>query len=310
MSAGLQQQPDEFGSMNLPEQNMRKPRSCENGCGICQACKKYPLLKNHRNLGQHYEIHKSPADSHGLQLEIKGYRSGEIVDNIIGYVFTGVIGVHNLQPLRKNAQKRWSMRWIEYDGLKLDQRGVADLRFYFDVFNDYFFCGTLSSTNVCWGDADRMDGAHQLGYTSLFENGQFEDIADIRLRRSKINVFYYSDVNLGILSTLLHEMTHALITLYTCSCCCAINTEGVLGHGTSWLRLGQAIESEANRVFPEAGKWDLVAQVTPPSNWIYRIELKALQDARAIERLYEKTMLWEISWLHEFEKLGSFGNPW
>jgi hypothetical protein len=142
MSGGLQQQPTQFGSMNLPEQNMRKPRSCENGCGICQSCARYPLLKDHRNFGQHYEIQNSPADSHGLQLEVKAYRSGELVDHIIDYILTGNIGVHNLQTLQKNAQRRWSTRWIEHNGLKLDQTRLSDLRFYFDIFNDYFFCGT------------------------------------------------------------------------------------------------------------------------------------------------------------------------
>jgi hypothetical protein len=152
-----------------------------------------------------------------------------------------------------------------------------------------------------------MDEARQLGYAQLFEMGPFGDIVHIRLRESKINVWYYSDVNLGILGVLLHEMTHAMIMLHTCSCCCAIKTEGVLGHGTSWVRLGQAIESEADRIFPEAGKWNLAVQATPPSNWVYCLEVQALQDRRAFERLYEKTMLWEISWLHEFEKLGSLG---
>ncbi len=297
-------------SMNLPEQSMRKPRSCENGCGFCQSCNLYLQHVTHHNFGRHYVFQNCSSTGSGLKLEFKGYRSDEVVNNTINYIETGAVGDHDLQSLQRNAQRRWRNRWSEYAGLKLDDRGLSDLRFYFDVFNDYFFGGALSSTNIQWIDHQQMFEAGWLGTSSLFDNDTgisknhitvLEGIVYIRMRKPGLHDSQTSNLRFRILGTLLHEMVHAMIQLHSCSCCCAINSEGVTGHGAAWMRLGQAVEFSADRAFPEAGKWDLSAQWTGGS---YCLEVKRLHELGAFERLREKTMLWELKWLREF------CNPW
>jgi hypothetical protein len=290
--------------MDFPEQSTRKPRSCENGCGFCTSCDAYLPHETHQNFGRHSTFQNYTLTRPGLRLEFKGYRSDEVVDNTLNYIWTGTVGNHDLQRLQKKAQQRWRDRWFEYAGLKLDARGLSDVRFYFNVFNDYFFCGTLRSTNIQWVDHQSMTEIDWLGETSIVEDDASQAIAYIRLEPG-IHDSQSSNVSLGILGTLLHEMVHAMIELYSCSCCCAINSKGVMGHGAAWMRLGQAVEACADKAFPEAGKWDLGVQFTDPS---YCREVNRLHELRAFERLHEKTMLWEMKWLHDFCSKGELQN--
>ncbi len=291
--------------MNFLEQSTRKPRLCENGCGFCMSCNAYPLLKAHDNFGHHHIFQDYSPTRSCRQLKVKAYRSDEVVYNTIKYICTGTVGNHNLQHLQNDAQQRWRNRWFQHAGLRLDGRELSDLRFYFDVFNEYFFWGTLSSTDIQWADHQRMTEMDRLGYETLFEYGSFHGISHIRLREPGIHDSQTPNVSLRILGTLLHEMVHAMIDLYSCSCCCAINSEGVMGHGPAWMRLGQAVEACANKAFPEAGKWDLGVQFTDVS---YYREVKRVYELGAFERLREKTMLWEMKWLQDFCSKGELQN--
>lgn len=67
-----------------------------------------------------------------------------------------------------------------------------------------------------------------------------------------------------VLGTLLHEMVHAVFSVFGCQCAhcnCELNVpfaDGLSGQGPSFMELARAVEKEASREFPlRQGSWVL-----------------------------------------------------
>ena len=74
-------------------------------------------------------------------------------------------------------------------------------------------------------------------------------------------VLWTESVIQGILSTVLHEIAHAIFRVFMSRCVdcrcfrSMVLTIGITGHGPSWMTLGQAMESEARRSFGFGKAW-------------------------------------------------------
>lgn len=59
---------------------------------------------------------------------------------------------------------------------------------------------------------------------------------------------------IGVLSTVLRELGHAVFLVFGCRACCM----GDGGHGEAGRRLGEAMQRQANMVFTGMGTWHLL----------------------------------------------------
>lgn len=289
--------------MDLPPQSNRKPRSWYTGCGVCRSCLFLPNFEGHDNFGSHDNFPTLRSSLSDLRLRVKVYRTNEIVDKTIDYMVARTVENDNLPTIQTNARLSRRNGWSQHAGLVLDQRGRPAIELYFDFFSEYFFGGTLSrsdNVNLEWADHQMMPEEECVGATSYSwsQSGLFEDAVRIQLREPDKNDHGTPNASLNILRTLLHEMTHAMIVLFSCSCCCSINHQGVEGHGASFMRLARAIEFHAQKAFPRVGEWDLGLKVS------FGNERYRLYELCAQQRLYKKTMLRELEWLNRYTSWG------
>jgi len=54
----------------------------------------------------------------------------------------------------------------------------------------------------------------------------------------------HADV-IGVLSTVLHALGHAVFMVFGCQACCIRGSVGDCGHGMAWRRLCEAMEQQA-----------------------------------------------------------------
>lgn len=275
-------------------ENPRTERRCPNGCGVCSACIEYPGVRKLRSFGQHHSFQDVILTDHGAQLKPRGYRCKDIVEHTIEYISRGVMGPYNFQKLQERALERWRIHWNKHGGICLNRSNLSDIRFYFDIFDQYFFCGTLRSTKIKW--MQRLENAYALT-TSSSGNTIFICCSDGRIPRTP-------EGDSWILAVLLHEMVHVMLMRYQCRCCCRVNTVGFTGHGTSWWNLKSAVESEADRSFTEGGNWYLVFPTAKGTNVSYKDERKEIHKLEVFNKLHQKTMLWELRELGAFKRYG------
>lgn len=134
----------------------------------------------------------------------------------------------------------------EYNG---DDENVDVLRQYFEAFDDLFFFGSLKANTSVGFTAD-IGGA--LGVT--MPDGGYREIRIEILDQAQAGVFF-ADRLPGERSLrhyariLLHEMTHAVLMLYSCHLCgpCrellfSARGAGRAGHGECWQLAGYSVE--------------------------------------------------------------------
>ena len=158
-----------------------------------------------------------------------------------------------LHPVQANALQRWRT-WIQPGNLqpKVDTQYFG-LRYVFHIFDDYFFRRALRSrVRLEW-----VEGSpRELGYYgSTRPDPNFEHSRNTLIEIVRPNEWSQDSVQ-QLLSTLIHEMAHAVFRLFECRCVqCSrqIHIErgrGLTGHGPEWRKLVEAMEMELNRFFP------------------------------------------------------------
>lgn len=180
---------------------------------------------------------------------------------------TGLIRIFERNPrryrcsthLQHRALARWQS-WVESQRQmptsQLALKHSIDLRFLFEIFDDYFFCGVLSEwTRVTWVGFDRNNSSVV---------GSADDDPALPGPYGLIKIANWRSVQPGgpsaimkTLNTLLHEMVHSMLNTFTCRCRCASQTSGFTGHGPLWEKLARALEQELKHKFAGYGEWDL-----------------------------------------------------
>ena len=185
------------------------------------------------------------------------YASNELVTGFINVITDKASKQHkalekwnNLtQPIRDwNDGRGFDLRNPE------DKSGNKALYNFFTILDDFFFRGALRPW-ISIEFADYIDCA----WISSRESALGEACQDrtreghVKIRILKPADGWSKSAFRNVMGVVLHEMTHAVFEIYECqkSGCRspisqAIHT-GWSGHGPSWRRLGQAIQSEANR---------------------------------------------------------------
>lgn len=254
-------------------------------------------MRKLRSFGQHHDFQDVVLTNHGAQLKPCGYRCKDIVKHTIEYISRGVMGPYDFRKLQERALERWRIRWNKNGGIYLNRSHISDIRFYFDIFDQYFFCGTLRSTRIQW--TQHIHKVYATTTPPSHGNIIFMNCSEEKIPRTP-------EGDSWILAVLLHEMVHAMLMQYQCRCCCRINTVGLTGHGASWWNLKSAVELEAGRSFTEVGNgnWHLVLPTANGSNVSYQEESRRLRELGVFKSLHEKTMLWELRELKAFRRYG------
>ena len=150
-----------------------------------------------------------------------------------------------LVQIQVDALKRWCAL---QRGLQEKEEAAFPLEFCFQIFDDYLFLGSLGHyTKVKWVP-DTPANSHWDGFTNIDRQNIFSRQLKIRIMVKRQNV--WDNIN-----TLLHEMVHAFLMIYSVY---TVDTEGITGHGPCWVEVAVAIAAEANRSFGGwCDPWDL-----------------------------------------------------
>ena len=105
-----------------------------------------------------------------------------------------------------------------------------------------------------------------------------------------------------ILSTILHEMAHAIFRVFGSRCVdcrcfrSTVLTVGVIGHGPSWMTLGQAMESEARRSFGFGKAWLMIFYTHNAGRTVEIVKIRAFKNKGQLRESDEVSKsLWD--WL-------------
>ena len=158
-----------------------------------------------------------------------------------------------LVQIQVDALERWGALQIALE--KDKEEAEFPLEVCFKIFDDYFFLGSLSQyTKVKWA-RDTLANSHWDGLTNIHRQTILS-----RQPRLHIAIKRRNDMR-GIaalrenMDTLLHEMVHAFLMIYSVR---TVDIEGITGHGPCWVKVAAAIAAEANRSFGGwCEPWDL-----------------------------------------------------
>ena len=164
------------------------------------------------------------------------------------------MGEKELDQVQIDALMRW--RASQTDRREAKGGYAFPLDFYFEIFDDYFFLGSLRQyTKVVWA-ANTPANIEWVGFTkansAFVTPGPLEVLIQVKWQDDQLrNREFVGEC----LDTLLHEMIHAFFMIYSVS---AMETEGLTGHGDCWVRVATVVAAEANRSFGELwDRWEL-----------------------------------------------------
>ena len=183
------------------------------------------------------------------------------------------MGETELDQVQIDALMRW--RGSQTDRREAKEGYAFPLDFYFEIFDDYFFLGSLRQyTKVLWAyntPANIEWVGHTKTKSSFMTPGPLEVLIQVKRQDHRLRD---REIVGECLDTLLHEMIHAFFMIYSVS---AMETEGLTGHGEFWVRVATVIAAEANRSFGEVwDQWELgIANAR-------LVERKALTDLRSL----------------------------
>ncbi len=170
-----------------------------------------------------------------------------------------------LDKIQMDALARWHA--FQFDLDKCSATYPLPLDFFVKVFDDYFFLGSLhqyltvsftpeTPSNSAWVGLTRLQTPH-----SLFRPPEIQ----IQLKPPPLQP-WTRDLIQDLLDTLLHEMSHAFLLVYSTPGRYLerwryrrlVETEGVTGHGPCWVKIASAVAAEADRALGELwDKWEL-----------------------------------------------------
>ncbi|KAL3305216.1 hypothetical protein RB213_004002 [Colletotrichum asianum] len=148
------------------------------------------------------------------------------------------------------------------------------LREIIRMFDDYFFFGTLTRHRPgCLRPLVRLDAGNDLLKTHIspdriYCGGICKGSSEFGYPYSEVAVFealhdhsgpiYYASLQFAI-RTLLHELLHAYIDVFICTCACCKkdipNTRGFTGHGKTFLRMNTLMMEELRSWHPDFTAW-------------------------------------------------------
>ena len=159
-----------------------------------------------------------------------------------------------LDQIQIDALMRWRASRTDH---REEKEGYAfPLDFYFELFDDYFFLGSLRQyTKVAWAH-NTPANVEWVGFTQINRRSMTPGPLEILIQvKRQDDQLLNREIIRECLDTLLHEMIHAFFMIYSVS---ARETEGLTGHGLCWVQVATVIAAEANRSFGELwDKWEL-----------------------------------------------------
>ena len=210
-------------------------------CDWCKFCTIQERPDYHSR--QFKAISMSPVT--GIIFKAYEYSATQLAD-----AFEGIVSGHMEFEIKMQALERWNVLLPELLDGPLLRETAFDLKDMFFVLNDFLFLGALR--NRCcveWVDECRTGKKQKtLGWCEPGEETNHGPIQWIRLVRPTAGKPQSVQ---DILSTLMHEMCHAIFA-FKCNCdCCRcplnrLNGVGLSGHGPSWGKLRRSIEKTAN----------------------------------------------------------------
>lgn len=139
------------------------------------------------------------------------------------------------------------------------------LDLFVGIFDDHFFLGALRQyTIVEWVDVQPANSAWA-GITKRNRKVLSSEPPEIRIQVKRLpGRLWTHELVQEYLDTLLHEMTHAFLMIYSAPADTlggyrrVLETEGLTGHGPCWVKFATAVAAEADRSLGGLwGKWDL-----------------------------------------------------
>ena len=174
-------------------------------------------------------------------------------------------GGEGLEEVQKDALARWHACRFQL-GVCTETYPLP-LDFLVDVFDDYFFLGSLRRyVTVLVTDETRANSAW-VGLTTSKGKGIPSGPPQIQIELKRPpNQLWTRELVQDFLDTLLHEMSHAFLMIHSSPGGYlgnwpwrrVVETEGLTGHGPCWVKVAEAIAAEADRALGGVwDKWDL-----------------------------------------------------
>ena len=211
-------------------------------CDWCEYCNIRERPVYHRRPFEPISI--SPVT--GITFEAHKYSAKQLANG-----FENIIQGHMDSEIKRLALARWDELLPDLLDGDVWRDAEFDLKDSFHILDDFLFMRALQhQCRVEW-----VDGCHEgpnrnrLGWCQLEVGTNRGQECLICLVRPTVDRLTSVEV---VLSTLQHEMCHALF-MFRCQClCCScplnqMNGEGLDGHGPSWQKLRKCVESTASR---------------------------------------------------------------
>ena len=170
-----------------------------------------------------------------------------------------------LQEIQRGALERWHAVRFEL-GISTEQHPLL-LDFFVDVFDDYFFLGSLRqylTVKIVDGSFANPSWA---GLTKGAKRSILSGSPEVQIKLKRLpDQLWTRELIQDFLDTLLHEMSHAFLMIYTspvgdsgrCEYRRVVETEGLTGHGPCWVKVAGAVAAEADRSLGRVwDKWEL-----------------------------------------------------
>lgn len=184
-----------------------------------------------------------------------------------------------LEKIQLNALSRW--RTFQFELGKSTESHPLPLDVFMEIFDDYFFLGALRPyTKVSLAD-DTPANSSWLGLTKKEKQHISSGPPEIHIQIKRLpKQLWTRRLIQEFLDTLLHEMTHAFLMIYTAAegYRRMVETEGLTGHGPCWVKVAAAVAAEADRSL--GGLWEKWSLKISDALLSERAELRKLHDCQ------------------------------
>ncbi len=166
-----------------------------------------------------------------------------------------------LEGIQLNALDRWHAFQFKFGESTENHPLPHD--FFVEMFDDYFFLGSLRQYIEIEMVDETPENSDWKGISKSKRQRVFSGRPEIQIEvKRPPNQLWNRNLTQEFLDTLLHEMAHALLMIYSSTAEFignwhyprVVETEGLTGHGPCWVRVAAAIAAEADRVL--GGQWD------------------------------------------------------